>query len=82
MHTSDMVESETISVRIPKDVKRRLENLKIDYAKEIKRLIIELIMEKNRNAALDALTKHASRLKKPVTNFAAKFIIEDRNNGH
>ncbi len=77
-----MVESETVSVRIPKDLKRKLERLEIDYAKEIKRRLVELVMKKNRDVTLDALTKHASALKKPVTNFAAKFIREDRDRGH
>ncbi len=77
-----MKKSEVISVRITEDLKKRLDALGIDYAKEIQVYMEDIVHRARLESTLENVRKTSHSLKKPVTNSAAEIIRKDRENGH
>ncbi|MCL4391682.1 MAG: antitoxin [Candidatus Parvarchaeota archaeon] len=77
-----MADSEVISVRIPKGLKRELKKNKIDYTRETRKFLENLVRRARLEVTMGKMIKTSASLKKPVTNLAAKIIREDREHGH
>ncbi len=70
--------SVVISIRIPKKMKKELEELHIDYTKEIKMYLIKRIREERIKKILNELDKIQKEIGYIKGNNAAKFIREER----
>lgn len=70
--------SVVIGVRVPRKLKKELEELGIDYTREIKEFLARRIREEKAKKLAREIEEFKSRLKPIRGNLSAEFIREDR----
>ncbi|MBS7656264.1 VapB-type antitoxin [Candidatus Bathyarchaeota archaeon] len=73
--------SATISIRIPKELKKLLNELNIDWYNKVKNFIEELVNEELKNRVLKEADEIRFSIKRKTTS-AAELIREDREHAH
>jgi len=68
-----------IGVRIPRKLKEELEELGVDYTKEIKEYLMRRVREERAKRLVKEVKEFKSRLKPIRGNLSAEFIREDRD---
>ena len=68
-----------VGVRIPEKLKKELEELNIDYAKEVRRLLEEKVKRKKIEEAMKRLEETRSRIGKLEGDYATQIIREMRD---
>lgn len=68
-----------IGVRIPRKLKEELEELGVDYTKEIKEYLTRRVREERAKRLVKEVKEFKSRLKPIRGNLSAEFIREDRD---
>jgi len=71
--------SVVIGVRVPRKLKEELEELGIDYTKEIKEYLTRRVREERAKRLVKEVKEFKSRLKPIRGNLSAEFIREDRD---
>ena len=71
--------SVVIGVRVPRKLKEELEELGIDYTKEIKEYLTRRVREERAKRLVKEVNEFKSRLKPIRGNLSAEFIREDRD---
>lgn len=68
-----------MGVRVPDELKRELEELKIDYSEDIRRLLEEKVRRKKAEEAIDRLKRFHATLPKFEGDHATEIIRESRD---
>jgi len=71
--------SVVIGIRVPRKLKEELEELEIDYTKEIKEFLARRVREEKAKKLAREVEEFKSRLKPIRGNLSAEFIREDRD---
>jgi hypothetical protein len=76
--------SEVIAIRIPRELKKELQQLNPDYAEDVRAYLEQMVKKKKLKQALAEATRFRNELYKKTgnTNPAADIIREDRDHGH
>lgn len=70
--------SEIVSIRIPRDLKKKMKETEINWSREIRAFIEEKIREHTRIKKLKEIDKMLANISTPKGS-AAKYIREDRD---
>ncbi len=68
-----------ISVRIPRELRRRMKSLEVNWSSIIRRQIEEMVDAEERKQILDSLLKRIETQPSVERGFASKSIREDRD---
>ena len=68
-----------ITVRIPKELKRKLDELGIDYSKEIRKFLENLVHREMIHRAVSRALEIQKKTGRVRGNFAAEFIRKNRD---
>jgi hypothetical protein len=76
--------SEVIAIRVPKELKKELQQLNPDYAEDVRAYLEQMVKKKKLKQALADATRLRKELYKRFGNTtpAAEIIREDRDHGH
>jgi hypothetical protein len=76
--------SNVIAVRVPKELKKELEELDIDYASDIREYLEKKVKQKLLAKTLVKISQSRKRLEKKIgkTSSSVDFIRADREHGH
>jgi hypothetical protein len=76
--------SDVIAIRVPKELKKELQQLNPDYAEEVRVYLEQMVKKKKLKQALAEATRFRQELYKEIGNTtpAADIIREDRDHGH
>ncbi len=77
-----MFMSVTISIRIPKELKKLLDELDIEWYNKVKKFLEELVNEELRNRVLKEADEIRTSITKRKTTSAAELIREDRKHAY
>lgn len=71
--------STVIAVRVPKELKEKLDELGIEYSKEIRRFLEELVRRETVRRTIRRALEIRKKIGHVEGNLAAEFIREDRD---
>ncbi len=71
--------SVVIGIRVPKELKKKLDELGINYSEEIKKFLEELVFRENMRRVLENIKKIRRKIGKVEGNLAVEFVREDRD---
>lgn len=76
--------SDVIAIRVPKELKKQLQELNPDYAEDVRAYLEQMVKKKKIKQALADATHFRNELYKKIGNTAssADIIREDRDYGH
>lgn len=76
--------SEVIGIRVPKKLKKELQELNVDYAEEVRTCLERIVNQKKLREALEEADKHREKLQRKIGTMpsSADFIRWDRDHGH
>jgi hypothetical protein len=76
--------SDVIGIRVPKKLKKELQELDIDYAEEVRACLERMVKMKKLGKTLQDVNKFRSNLGKKtgLTVSGADIVREDREHGH
>ena len=76
--------SEVIGIRVPKKLKRELQELNVDYAEEVRTCLERIVNQKKLKQALEEADNHREKLQRKIGTMpsSADFIRWDRDHGH
>jgi hypothetical protein len=76
--------SEVIAIRVPKELKKELQELNPDYADDVRTYLEQMVRKKKIMQALDEATRFRKELYQRTgnTRSGAEIIREDRDYGH
>jgi hypothetical protein len=76
--------SEVIAIRVPKKLKKELQELNPNYPEEVRAYLEQMVKKKKLKQALAEATLYRNELYKKIGNTppAAEIIREDRDHGH
>ena len=71
--------SVVIGVRVPKELKKKLDELGINYSEEIRKFLEELVFKERMRRVLEDVKKIRKKIGKVEGNLAVEFVREDRD---
>ena len=71
--------SVVISIRVPKELKKKLDELGIKYDEKIRQFLEELVLKETMRRILENIYQIRKRIGRVKGNLSAKFIREDRD---
>ncbi len=71
--------SAIIAVRVPKELKKKIEELKIEYSKEIRKFLEELVRRETIRRVVAKALEIQKKIGRIKGNTAAEFVREDRD---
>ncbi len=76
--------SEVIGIRVPKKLKQELQELKLDYADEVRACLERMVKQKKLKKALEEVDEFRNNLGKKtgLTRSGVDIIREDRDSDH
>lgn len=76
--------SDVIAIRVPKKLKKELQELNPNYAQDLKAYVEQIVKRKKLKKALDDAEQLRNELYKKIgmTTSSAEIIREDRDHGH
>jgi hypothetical protein len=76
--------SDVIAIRVPKELKKELQQLNPDYAEDVRVYLEQMIKRKKLKQVLAEATRFRQELYKKIGNseHSADIIREDRDHGH
>jgi hypothetical protein len=70
---------EVISFRIPKELKKSIKELDINWSEEVRRFIEDKVKEYKKGKALEEIDSMLKNLPTPERGTASKYVREDRD---
>lgn len=76
--------SDVIAIRVPKELKKELQQFNPDYAEDVRVYLEQMVKKKKLKQALAEATRFRNELYKKIGNTtpSADIIREDRDHGH
>ena len=76
--------SDVIAIRVPKKLKKELQELNPNYAQDLKAYIEQIVKRKKLTKTLEEIDRFRNELGKKtgITESSADIIREDRDHGH
>jgi hypothetical protein len=76
--------SDVIAIRVPKELKKELQQLNPNYAEDVREYIEQMVKKKKLKQALEEATRYREELYKKTGNTrpGVDTIREDRDHGH
>ena len=71
--------SVVIGVRVPKELKKKLDELGINYSEEIRKFLEELVFKERMRRVLEDVKRIRKKIGKVEGNLAVEFVREDRD---
>ncbi len=71
--------SVVIGIRVPRELKRKLDELGIKYSEKVRRFLEELVWKENMRRILENIYRIRRRIGRVKGNLSAQFIREDRD---
>lgn len=69
-----------VSIRVPKELKRRMREVNINWSKILREKIEEVLEAENKKKVIDEVLKSIKGLPETEEGFSAKNVREDRDN--
>jgi len=71
--------SVVIGIRVPKELKKKLDELGIRYSEKVRRFLEELVWRETMREILENIYRIRKRIGRVEGNLSAKFVREDRD---
>jgi hypothetical protein len=76
--------SEVIGIRVPRELKKELQDLDVDYSEEVRICLERIVRQKKIKKTLEEIDEHREKLHQKVglTRSSVDIIREDRDSDH